>query len=158
MMKRWMRLALVAVLVAPAQAWAADDPRRAVEAAFERWRGGQGSLFNDLLDPEVVWTIEGSGPYAGVYRGRADLIDRAVTPFSRRIARPIVPTVHRMWSDTETVAVHWSGEATACDGRPYRNDYVWIFTMRGGKATAVTAFLDLAPYEDVIRRISSPCT
>lgn len=157
-MKRGMWLALVAITAAPLQVRAADDSRRAVEAAFERWRNGQGSLFNDLLDPEVVWTIKGSGPYAGVYRGRADLLDRAITPFSRKIARPVVPTVHRMWSDAETVAIHWSGEATACDGRIYRNDYVWILTMQGGTATAVTAFLDLAPFEDVIRRIPAPCT
>lgn len=28
--------------------------------------------------------------------------------------------------------------------------------MRDGKAVEVTAFLDLAPYEDVIRRVPAP--
>ena len=29
----------------------------------------------------------------------------------------------------------------------------WIFRMRGGKAVEATAFLDLVPYDDVLRRI-----
>jgi len=41
----------------------------------------------------------------------------------------------------------------ALDGKPYHNDYVWIFRMRDDTAVEVQAFLDLVPYEDVLRRI-----
>jgi uncharacterized protein len=41
----------------------------------------------------------------------------------------------------------------AKDGKPYRNSYLWIFRMQGGRAIEVTAYLDLAPYDDVLRRV-----
>jgi ketosteroid isomerase-like protein len=101
----------------------------------------------------VVWTIAGSGPSAGVYRGRQDFLDRAVAPFRARLAAPLVPTVLGVWADGDQVIARWDGRATAGDGRPYRNSYVWLFTMRGGRAAAVTAFLDLPAYDAVLARV-----
>ena len=57
-------------------------------------------------------------------------------------------------AEGDTVVVRWDGTGTAVDGAPYRNDYVWIFELRDGRATRVEAFLDLAAYQAVIDRIS----
>ena len=126
---------------------------RIVVRAFERWAAGGTGFFQELLSPEIVWTIKGSGPSAGVFRGRRDFIDRAVTPFVSRLSRPVRPTVRDVWSEGDQVVVRWDGEGVARDGRPYRNSYVWIFRMRGGLAVEASAFLDLVPYDDVLRRI-----
>ena len=88
-----------------------------------------------------------------MFRGRQNFINRAVTPFASRLSRGVRPTVRNIWSKGDTVAVQWDGEAIARDGRPYRNSYVWIFRMRGDQAAEVTAYLDLVPYDDVLRRI-----
>lgn len=126
---------------------------RIVRAAFDRWAAGGTGFFEEVLAPDVVWTIKGSGPSAGVFRSRREFVDRAVAPFAARLSRGVIPTVRTIWSEGDEVAVHWDGEATAKDGQPYRNSYVWIFRMRGGMAVEATAFLDLAPYDDVLRRI-----
>lgn len=150
--------ATLAAPIAPAahaQAQTSAEARneRIVAQAFERWAAGGTGFFGEVLSPDVVWTIKGSGPSAGVFRGRQNFIDRAVTPFGSRLSRPVRPTVRDIWSEGDQVVVHWDGEGMARDGRPYSNSYVWIFRMRGGKAVAATAFLDLAPYDDVLRRI-----
>ena len=124
-----------------------------IRQAFERWAAGGTGFFEEVLSPDVVWTIMGSGPSAGVFRGRQNFIDRAVTPFASRLSRGVRPTVRNIWSKGDTVAVQWDGEAIARDGRPYRNSYVWIFHMRGNQAAEVTAYLDLVPYDDVLQRI-----
>ena len=124
-----------------------------IRQAFSRWAAGGTAFFDEVLTPDVVWTIKGSGPSAGVFRGRRNFIARAVTPFASRLSQGVRPTVHNVWSKGDTVAVHWDGEATARDGRPYRNSYVWIFRMRGDQAAEVTAYLDLVPYDDVLRRV-----
>lgn len=49
--------------------------------------------------------------------------------------------------------VHWDGATAARDGKNYRNSYVWIMRLRSGKAVEVTAFLDLAAYQEVLRRV-----
>ncbi|NMZ63559.1 nuclear transport factor 2 family protein [Pseudomonas oryzihabitans] len=132
----------------------AERNQRLVERAFANWSAGRGSLFDDLLSPTVVWTIRGSGPAAGTYHGREDFLQRAVRPFAQRLATPIVPRVEGIWAREDQVVVRWMGTATARDGAPYRNEYVWIFRMNGARATQVEAFLDLVPYQDVIDRIA----
>lgn len=139
----------------PAQAQASVETRneRIISQAFDRWAAGGTRFFQEVLSPNVVWTIKGSGPSAGVFRSRQDFLDRAVTPFGSRLSRPIRPTVRDIWTKGDQVVVHWDGEGMARDGRPYRNSYIWIFKMRGQQASEVTAFLDLVPYDDVLRRI-----
>lgn len=154
-------LATLPVLPMPALAGgtagtATEANRRAVSEAFARWAAGGTTFFNDVLTDDVVWTIEGSGPSAGVFRGRADFVERAVRPFVSRLASPVRPTAYRLWADGEHVIVNWEGSATAHDGQPYANSYAWIFRMQDEKAVEVTAFLDLAPYDDVLRRIPAP--
>ena len=140
---------------AHAQVAASSESRneRIIRQAFDRWAAVGTGFFEEVLSPDIVWTIKGSGPSAGVYRGRQNFIARAVTPFASRLSRGVRPTVRYIWSKGDTVAVQWDGEATARDGRPYRNSYVWIFRMRGNQAAEVTAYLDLVPYDDVLRRI-----
>lgn len=129
--------------------------RQFITQAFERWAAGGTTFFTDVLAPEVVWTIEGSGPSAVVYRGRDQLL-AMVRPFAVRLAEPIRPVSKQIWADGDHVIVNWSGTGRAKDGQPYANDYVWIFRMQEGRAVEVTAFLDLAPFDDVIRRIPEP--
>lgn len=137
---------------------ASQDPvternRQIVTDAFDRWAAGGTGFFNEVLSPDVVWTIEGSGPSAGQFRGREILIERAVRPLTSRLSTPIRPVSKQIWAEGSDVIINWEGEAVARDGAPYRNSYVWIFRMESGKAVEVTAFLDLAPYDDVLRRI-----
>lgn len=148
--------AQVPVSAAPAAAPAdvqTERNRQAVTAAFDRWAGGGSGFFDDMLARDIVWTIEGSGPSAGTYRGRDAFMAYAVRPFVIRLREPVRPVSRRIWADGDHVIAHWEGQAVARDGRPYRNRYVWIFRMAGGKAVEAHAFLDLAAYDDVLRRV-----
>ncbi|MGE7991827.1 nuclear transport factor 2 family protein [Pseudomonas sp. NPDC089554] len=142
--------AVLACLTIPAKA---EDNKAIVSAAFERWAAGGSNFFNEVLSPNVIWTIKGSEPSAGTYRGLNDLMTRAVRPLTARLSTPIRPTAKQIWADGDHVIVNWKGEATARDGKPYRNDYVWIMRMEQGRAVEVTAFLDLAAYDAVLRRM-----
>lgn len=130
--------------------------RQAVTQAFERWAAGGAGFFDEILATDVVWTIEGSGPSAGTFQGREVFLDRTVHPFVSRLSAPVRPVRQQVWADGEHVIVNWDGEGMARDGIPYRNSYAWILRMRDGKAVEVTAFLDLAPYDDVLQRVPQP--
>lgn len=133
-----------------------ENNRRVVAAAFDRWAEGRGDFFDTVLSPDVVWTIQGSGPSAGTFRGRDVFVAQAVTPFSARLRAPVRPVSHRVWADGDDVIVQWVGETTAGDGAPYRNTYAWIMRLENGRAVEVNAFLDLTPYDDVLRRVPLP--
>jgi uncharacterized protein len=127
--------------------------RETVSAAFDRWTAGSTSFFTDILAPEVVWTIEGSGSSAGVFRGRDEFIERAVQPFASRLKEGVKPVSKTIWADGDHVIINWEGGGQARDHASYANSYLWILRMKEGKAVEVKAFLDLVPYDDVLRRI-----
>ncbi|MBX4870376.1 nuclear transport factor 2 family protein [Rhizobium bangladeshense] len=120
-----------------------------VEAAFEKWRGGT-YVFAELLAPDVVWTIHGSGPVAGTYRNQKDFIERASRPLTSRLATAIMPEVHNIFADGDTIIIRFDGTATTTSGAPYRNQFVWIFKMKDGLVVNAEAFLDLVAYQQVV--------
>lgn len=134
---------------------AAERNRQFIAQAFEKWAAGGRTFFHDVLAPDATWTIKGTSPAAGSYKGRDAFLEQAVAPFAVRLSSPVRPTVKGIWADGDHVIVYWDGAATAADGAPYSNSYVWIFRMVNLRASEVTAFLDLVPYDDVIRRIPS---
>ena len=125
------------------------DNLQIVRSAFARWGAG-GNVFDGLLAENVVWTIHGSGSVAGTYKGLRDFTERAAQPLVRRLSTPLVPTVHFMVSDRDRVIVRFGGAATTTSGKPYRNEFLWIFRMDGGRVVEAEAFLDLAAYQRVI--------
>jgi ketosteroid isomerase-like protein len=133
-----------------------DNNRQVITEAFNRWAAGGTSFFTDVLADNVVWRIKGSGPAAGEYQGRETFLEQAVRPFAARLSTPVRPTAVHVFADGDHVIARWEGSGVARDGRGYANSYVWILRMQGGKAMEVTAFLDLAQYDDVLRRIPTP--
>lgn len=120
-----------------------------VTAAFERWRAG-GNVFTDLLAPDVVWTIHGSGTVAGTYRSLKDFTERGSGPLVSRLTGPVVPQVRHIFADGDIVIVRFDGTATTTSGTPYRNKFVWIFRMTDGVVVEAEAFLDLVAYQQVV--------
>ena len=120
-----------------------------VEAAFEKWRGGT-YVFGELLAPDVIWTIHGSGPVAGTYRNQKDFIEKASRPLTSRLATPIAPEVHNILADGDTVVIRFDGTATTTSGAPYRNQFVWILKMKDGLVVNAEACLDLVAYQRVV--------
>lgn len=124
-----------------------------VQQSFDQWRNGTGSAF-DLLAPDITWTITGTGATAGTYRNRQALLDQVVSPTSARLSTPIVPTVRGIWADGDMVIVLWDGEATARDGRAYRNTYTWYFRMKDDQVIEAIAFLDMSKFTELWTRVS----
>ena len=120
-----------------------------VRKAFTDWSTGNGTVFA-LLSPDVVWTVHGSGSVAGTYKGVEAFLEGAAAPLTGRLARPLVPKVHAIWAVGDTVISRFEAESVTTGGRPYRNQYVWIFRMEDGVVVEAEAFLDLAAYDKVV--------
>jgi ketosteroid isomerase-like protein len=123
----------------------------AVQAAFDAWRAGTGGPFA-LLAPDATWTITGNSLAAKKYNTRDEFLDKVIKPFNARLTKPLVPTIHSLHSDGDTVIALFDGEATALDGKPYRNTYAWFMEMRDGKIVR-----DRLLRLDHLRRILEAC-
>lgn len=119
-----------------------------VREAFEAWSAG-GNVF-ELLAPDVVWTIHGSGPVADTYRGVEDFVQRGAAPLVSRLATPLKPELHHIWAAGDRIVIRFDASATTTSGAPYRNRFVWIFRMKDGSVVEAEAFLDLVAYQAVV--------
>lgn len=122
---------------------------RLLARAFQNWGAGTGSVF-DLLSEDIRWTIHGSGPVARTYVGKADFIKHGARPLVSRLATPLLPRVHGLWAVDDRVIIRFDADATTRAGRPYRNRFLWIFTLQAGVVVEAEAFLDLVAYQQVI--------
>ncbi|MGV6874113.1 nuclear transport factor 2 family protein [Pseudochelatococcus sp. B33] len=120
-----------------------------VREAFEAWSSEGGNVFG-ILSPDVKWTILGSGPVAGTYKGVEEFLRRASLPLVQRLATPLRPTVHHIWAAGDMVIIRFDASSTTTSGRPYNNQFVWIFRLDNGKVVEAEAFLDLVAYQEVV--------
>ena len=144
--------AALAITELPAKAGTADVTARneaIVREAFESWAGGR-YVFGELLAPDVVWTIHGSGPVAGTYTNMETFVEQAARPLTSRLASPLVPEVHNIWAVDDRVIVRWDGSAPTTSGGIYNNRFVWILRMEDGLVAEAEAFLDLVAYQKVV--------
>lgn len=153
----WLVIAVCLLLTAThttalAQADAEEKNRRAVEAGFEKWRRGTGSIF-ELLASDAKWTIVGLSTVSGTYHSRRDFMDMVIIPFNARLSTPLVPTVQAIYADGDMVIVLWDGKAIARDGKTYENTYSWYLKMRDGKIVNATAFYDSIAFNDLWKRV-----
>jgi hypothetical protein len=133
----------------PADASTTARNERIVRDAFQRWEAGK-NVFQELLAPDIVWTIPGSGPVARTYRGINDFVENASKPLISRLASPLVPQVQHVWAVEDRVMIRFNATATTTGGHPYRNQFVWFLRMKDGRVAEAEAFLDLTAYERVV--------
>nr|ACN18073.1 conserved hypothetical protein [uncultured bacterium BLR5] len=153
----WFVVGLLFVLTAlkdtaMAQDSIEDRNRRAVQAGFDNWRSGTGSVF-DLLAPDAKWTIVGHSAASKTYQTRQEFMDDVIRPFNARLSSRLVPTVRGVYADGNTVIVLWDGVAKARDGKAYENSYSWFLQMQGGRIVSATAFYDSIAFNDLWTRV-----
>jgi uncharacterized protein len=131
-----------------------DSNKALIQASFDRLKDRTGGPF-ELLAADAEWTIVGSSPFAKTYRGKKQFIDTVIEPFNARMSKPLVPTVRGIFADGDMVIILFDGEATARDGKPYRNTYTWYFQMKDGKVVKAIAFFDNRVFDELWNRVSA---
>ncbi|WP_431263934.1 nuclear transport factor 2 family protein [Roseateles chitinivorans] len=130
--------------------------KAAVDTMLRRWMGGDYGALQPMLADDIEWTITGHSLVAGTTRSRDELNRTVLGPFGARFAqsqdrfRP--RTIHAVYADGDTVVAHFSAAGTTNAGKPYANSYVWMLTMRDGKAVRVTAFFDSIAFDEFWRQ------
>ena len=130
----------------------ADNLAR-VQAGFDAWAAGTGTVF-DLLSDDATWEVLGSTPVSRTYTSKADLEQNMLRAFNARMSGPLRPTVRRLHADGDTVFAFFDATGTARDGVAYRNTYMWLLDMRHGRIVGVKALLDSVAFNDLWERVA----
>jgi ketosteroid isomerase-like protein len=136
----------------PAPADETERNRAAIAAALQAWADGTGSPY-ELLAPDARWTITGNSLGARTYESKEAFLRDVIRPFNARMGERLIPTVHRIYADGDTVIAHFDAKGVAKDGKPYVNSYAWILRMREGQIVEAYAFFDAIVFDDLWTRV-----
>ncbi|HKP67800.1 MAG TPA: nuclear transport factor 2 family protein [Pyrinomonadaceae bacterium] len=124
-----------------------------IGVGFDNWKKGAGSPYS-LLARDARWTIVGDSLASRTYNGRQDFIDNVITPFNKRMSKPLDPTIRRLYADGDTVIAFFDARGIATDGKPYTNTYAWFLRLRDGEIVEATAFFDSVRFNDLWTRVT----
>jgi ketosteroid isomerase-like protein len=128
-----------------------------VRKSFDAWRTGTGNPF-ELLDDNASWTITGKSVASKRYPNKEAFLREVIRPFNARMKGHLVPTVHRIYAEGDSIIIHFDADGTARDGKPYHNTYAWFFEFKGNKVVNAVAFFDSVEFNDFWKRVSPAVT
>lgn len=88
---------------------------------------GQG----ECLTPDAFTVTKGFAGVSG-QRNRETML-ATVEAFREIVPTGFRPKVHKVVAEGDIVVVEWEGNAELSNGKPYCNQYVFIFTFESGK-------------------------
>ena len=105
-----------------------------------------------MVHEDAVWTAMGKSiPGAGAHNGRKGIIDEFLAPV-RGLFEPGEPKVEiqLMISKGPYVAAETRGVGTLKNGKPYDNQYVWVFELKDGQLYRLREYMDTAYIMSVV--------
>ena len=140
-------------LTAKASANEAETNRATIAKAMDAWAAGTGGPY-DLLADEAVWTISGNSLASKTYPSKEAFMSEVIRPFNARMSARLIPSVHKIYADGDTLIAHFDAKGTARDGQPYVNTYAWILTLKNGRIVRTVAFFDAKAFDDFWTRVT----
>jgi uncharacterized protein len=113
-----------------------------VEAVFAALAEGDGRPFNAAMAEDILWIVEGSGPWARAYRGKAAVIEELQKPVFANFATRYKCRAERIIAEGDDVVVLARGEAVTRAGKRYDNSYCFVIRMRGGEMAELREYMD----------------
>lgn len=124
--------------------------KQVVEAVFAGLAQGDGAPFANAMAPDFSWTITGHGPWAGTWRGKAQVRSGLLGPLLAQFEGRYRSRARRIVADGDVVVVESRGDAVTKAGQRYDNHYCFVIEMRGGQLHALTEYMDTALAEAVL--------
>jgi ketosteroid isomerase-like protein len=122
-----------------------------VKQVFSYWEIGRSDLFLDQMTDDFEWTVMGTHPLSGVYKGKDAYLNGAFKRLGKILKDDVRLEIAAIYLDGNTATVELKSCMTANNGLPYNNCYCWIVHFNDDKKIiAITAYLDSALLAQVI--------
>lgn len=119
-----------------------DDNRWIITSIFAELEQGNPRPFADALAENVRWTTRGSSIWSRTFEGKAVVLEQLLGPVRAQLVERVRLSVRRILADWDVVVVEAMGRAMTKAGKPYNNDYCFVYKLAGGKIVEVTEYLD----------------
>jgi hypothetical protein len=98
--------------------------------------------FVEAMADDVQWSTPGSSVWSRRFIGKQAVLSELLGPVRAQLDKPVYLTVQRIVADGDVVIVQARGQATTRTGKPYNNEYCFVYRIAGGKIAEVTEYID----------------
>ena len=125
--------------------------KEVVKAFFAAFNRGDVDAALDLLANDMTWTLTGTTPLSGTYRGKDSVRDDFFGKVMQQIDHdaPLEINVIELIAEGDKVVARTEGRVTGKYG-PYNNTYCHVFTVTDGLIRANMEFLDTVLVEQAL--------
>lgn len=116
--------------------------RARLEHVFAETAKGNGRPFLDAFAEDAIWTVTGTTGWSKTYRGKSAILNDLIAPLRRVLAPPLRTHARRLIAEGDIVVVEARGQNLTRDGRPYENNYCYVFEFCDGQVAALTEYAD----------------
>ena len=125
--------------------------KEVVKAFFAAFNRGDVDAALDLLANDMTWTLTGTTPLSGTYRGKDSVRDDFFGKVMQQVDHdaPLEINVIELIAEGDKVVARTEGRVTGKYG-PYNNTYCHVFTVTDGLIRANMEFLDTVLVEQAL--------
>jgi uncharacterized protein len=124
--------------------WLAGRPeenRARMQGLFAALAQGDPRPFVEALADDVRWEVTGTSRWSRAYEGKASVMGDFLGPVMENFATRYRNSPRRMTAQDDRIVVECRGEVTTKSGKPYNNEYCWVFRLEDGRIKEVTEYM-----------------
>ena len=120
-----------------------SENQRTLQAMLVPLAEGDARPFVAGMAEDIQWTVTGSFPWAGTFRGKDALRKELFAVVMARFKPPYRVTIKRILTDGDYATVELQGVGnTTHDGLAYPQEYCWVCRLADGKLKEVAEYGD----------------
>jgi uncharacterized protein len=121
-----------------------------LEHVFAETAKGNGRLFVEALADDVTWRIIGTTAWSKTYTGKLAVLKELLGPLNAQLDSGNTITATTFVAEGDFVVVEGQGHNSTKTGKPYKNQYCWLFRFREGKVCSLVEYADTALIESAL--------
>lgn len=103
---------------------------------------GDAAPLRAAMADDFCWTVMGTTPWSGAYRGKQAVLRDLLAPLVAQFADTYTNAAHNFVAEGDQVVVECRGRVATLTGGRYDNAYCWVCRFEDGRLRALTEYLD----------------
>ncbi len=120
----------------------AAENKEIIRNMFAELSKGNADAFLDTLADDVNFTLIGSTKFSGVFKGKAEFVEKVLAPLGAQLENGLTMHVENLIAEGDNVVLQGHGESMTKSGKAYNNTYAQVFRLENGKVQQVMEYLD----------------
>ena len=126
------------------------ENKKLMQEIFAGLANRNGTLLVERMSDDFRWINIGTNKWSGMFDGKAAVLRDLLAPLRAALVERSRTVAHRFIADGDYVIVEARGDNVTKAGKPYNNEYCFMFRLSDGKIKEVKEYSDTALVDAVL--------